>query len=48
MKSLMMRAVTNQQRYLELKGDIEVYLGFYLIVVWPLGWSHFVAIMLYW
>jgi hypothetical protein len=33
---------------MELKGDIEVYLGFYLIVVWAFGWSHLVAIMLYW
>lgn len=32
----------------EQQQDIEVYLGFYLIAVFFIGWSHFLAIMLYW
>jgi hypothetical protein len=27
---------------------MEVYLGFYLIIVWMLGWSHAIAILLFW
>jgi len=32
----------------DTKHDMEVYLGFYLIIVWFLGWSHAIAIMLFW
>ena len=31
-----------------MRSDIEVYIGLYLIVVWFLGWSSFIEIILYW
>jgi hypothetical protein len=31
-----------------LKADIEVYIGFYLIAVWFLGWSSVISIIVYW
>lgn len=30
------------------RNDLEVYIGFYLIAVFFIGWSHFIAIALYW
>lgn len=31
-----------------MKSDIEVYIGIYLVVVWFLGWSNILTIMMYW
>ena len=31
----------------EIKADIEVYIGLYLIIVWFFGWSHIVCIVMY-
>jgi Transmembrane protein 33/Nucleoporin POM33 len=32
----------------ELKADLEIYLGFYLLLVWLIGRSHIIAILMYW
>jgi hypothetical protein len=32
----------------ELKADLEVYIGIYLIAVWFIGWSSLLSIMMYW
>lgn len=47
LKMIMTKGPVYQQR-IELKSDIEVYIGFYLIVGWLFGVSTFVAIMFYW
>lgn len=31
-----------------MKSDMEVYIGFYLLVVWFFGWSHLLSILIYW
>jgi hypothetical protein len=31
-----------------MKGDLEVYLGFYLIVMWFFRRSHLFSILIYW
>lgn len=35
-------------QFIELKADAEVYIGIYLIVVWFLGWSSLLTILMYW
>lgn len=40
--------VRNKAQFIDLKADVEVYIGIYLIVVWFLGWSHFLSIIIYW
>ena len=47
-KWLMLKGASNKQQLTDLKSDMEVYIGFYLIIAWFFGMSHFVAIMLYW
>lgn len=34
--------------FISLRSDIEVYIGFYLIVTWFLGWSNIISIIVYW
>ena len=43
----MLRGPGHQQR-IELKSDIEVYIGFYLIVSWFAGLANLVSILFYW
>ena len=33
---------------MELKHDLEIYLGIYLIVAILIGWSYFLQILVYW
>jgi len=47
-KSYVLRGVSHKAEYVELKSDIEVYIGIYLIVVWFIGWSSFLSILMYW
>ena len=47
-KGQMVKANTNQPRLSQMKHDIEVCLGFYMIVMALLGGSNLLAIMLYW
>lgn len=42
------KAITGAADLNTLQYDIMVYIGFYLPVVWFLGWANFVGIMLYW
>jgi hypothetical protein len=37
-----------QAQRIELKSDIEVYIGFYLIISWFAGLANFVAILFFW
>lgn len=43
-----LRPQANRNKLRATKHDMEVYLGFYLIIVWFFGWSHIIAIMLFW
>jgi len=47
-KNLAQRVIPMHAKLNELKFDLEVYIGFYLIVVYFFGWSHFTGIILYW
>ena len=47
-KNYVMNGVNNRSQLIELKSDIEVYIGIYLIAVWFIGWSSFLTIMMYW
>ena len=47
-KTLLEAANARRSEYLNMKCDIEVYLGVYLIVVWFFGMSQILSIVLYW
>lgn len=47
LKKVMLGWVPPQQR-IELKSDIEVMLGFYLLIAWFFGMSNLVSILFYW
>lgn len=47
LKMIMLKGPSIQQR-IALKADIEVLIGFYLVVGWFFGLSHFVSILFYW
>lgn len=47
-KDYIMRGVQNKKEYVELKSDMEVYIGVYLIAVWFIGWSGLLTIIMYW
>ena len=42
------RAVHQRSQLIELKADIELYIGFYLIAVWFIGWSSLITIIMFW
>lgn len=48
LKGYIMKGVQHKAQFVELKSDLEVYIGFYLIAVWFLGWSSLITIMMYW
>lgn len=48
LKDTFKQGVQHKGHFLEMRSDIEVYLGFYLIIGWFLGWSGFLSIILYW
>lgn len=48
LKDTFNQGVQHKGQFLEMRSDIEVYIGLYLIVVWFLGWSSFIEIILYW
>lgn len=48
LKTLMLKGASNKKQLEELKADMEVYIGLYLVFAWAFGMSHFIAIMLYW
>jgi hypothetical protein len=48
LKNQIEQATQNRGQFIELKADTEVLIGFYLIVVWFLGWSSLLTIMMYW
>lgn len=33
---------------IQLKSDVEVYIGIYVVAVWFIGWSNILTIMMYW
>jgi hypothetical protein len=47
LKSAMLAGPSHQQR-VELKADVEVMLGFYLVIAWFFGMSNAVSILFYW
>ncbi len=47
-KGYIQKGVQHKMQFIELKADSEVYIGIYLIVVWFLGWSSLLTIMMYW
>lgn len=47
LKKLWLAGMPNQQR-IELRSDVEVMLGFYLVIAWFFGMSNFVSILFYW
>ena len=47
-KDYIKKGVENRNQFVEMKSDMEVYIGLYLIVVWFLGWSSLLSIMMYW
>ncbi|CDW87014.1 secy-independent transporter protein [Stylonychia lemnae] len=42
------KGVTLKSQFIEMRSDFEVYIGLYLIVVWFIGWSNFLQIIIYW
>jgi hypothetical protein len=42
------KGVAHRTEFANMKADMEVYIGIYLIVVWFLGWSSLLSIMMYW
>lgn len=42
------KGVAHRTEFANMKADMEVYIGIYLIVVWFLGWSSLLTIMMYW
>jgi hypothetical protein len=47
-KPHILNAVANKNQMQELEADTEVYLGVYLVVVWFVGWSNFLTIVMFW
>jgi Transmembrane protein 33/Nucleoporin POM33 len=47
-KGYIQKGVQHRSQFVELKADMEVYIGIYLIVVWFIGWSSILTIMMYW
>lgn len=47
-KETLQKGVTQRAQFVEMKADMEVYIGIYLIAVWFLGWSSLLTIMMYW
>lgn len=47
-KDNILKGVQQRAHFIELKSDVEVYIGLYLIAVWFIGWSSFITIMMYW
>ena len=47
-KNQMAKVTTHQATLTQAKHDVEVYLGFYLIVMALLGGGNLLAVMLYW
>jgi hypothetical protein len=48
LKDHIKRGVDDKQHLMEFKAEIEVYIGIYLVVVWFVGWSNLLVIILYW
>ena len=48
LKGYIDRAVNQRAQFVEMKGDMEVGIGFYLIIVWFFGWSNVFIIFFYW
>jgi hypothetical protein len=48
LKDHIKRGVDEKQQLIEFKAEIEVYIGIYLLVVWFVGWSNLLSIILYW
>lgn len=42
------KGVAHKPQLIELKSDIEIYIGLYLIAVWFVGWSSLITILMYW
>ena len=48
LKNYIDRAVNQRAQFVEMKGDVEVGIGFYLPLVWFFGWSNVFIIFFYW
>ena len=47
-KGYLQKGVQNKMKLLELKTDLEIYIGIYLIVGWFLNLSTIISIIVYW
>jgi len=47
-KDYIEKGVAHKAQLIELKSDIEIYIGLYLIAVWFVGWSSLITILMYW
>jgi Transmembrane protein 33/Nucleoporin POM33 len=47
-KGYILKGVQHRTQLHELKSDIEVYIGIYVIVAWFIGWTSILTIMMYW
>ncbi|TNV77119.1 hypothetical protein FGO68_gene678 [Halteria grandinella] len=47
-KDYIEKGVAHKPQLIELKSDIEIYIGLYLIAVWFVGWSSLITILMYW
>jgi hypothetical protein len=48
LKEKITTGVNRKASFLELKSDLEVYIGIYLIAVWFIGWSNLIIILVHW
>lgn len=47
-KGYIEKGTKHKPQLLELKSDMEIYIGLYLIAVWFIGWSSLITILMYW
>ena len=47
-KGYIQKGVEHRKEFVDMKSDMEVYIGIYLIIVWFLGWSSLLSILMYW
>jgi hypothetical protein len=48
LKDQIVKGVAFRGQFIELKSEIEVYIGIYLVVALAIGWSNFISVIVYW
>ena len=48
LKDQIYKGVQFRGQFVDMRNDIEVYIGFYLVVAIFLGWASLISIMVYW